>query len=555
MGNSRNTGYLQNAVKVADNGDISLMHGSTMLMQISSSGAITTTGVISGSNALSASYAATASFVTLAQTASFVTTAQTASFVTTAQTASFVANAQSASNAITAQTASFANTFTVASTLTAQTLVVQTITSSIVYSSGSNIFGNNIANTQTFTGSVLVTGSIGIGTSPKSYSTLTSNGQIIGLNNIGIDAGQSFRLNNYYNSGTTTDRTISTGYAASLGLNNAQGAIVFNISSATASADNNITTTERVRITSTGNVGIGTTNPNYKLHITGSNSMLKLESSGATFGSPSVNLLQGAIDTILTATNNGLEIGTWSSHPIIFRVSSTGGTEAMRITNAGNVGIGTSTVWNKVTIRTAANNNLDIYDNTNGVGLQAISDSAAAYRTMRFDSSTFAFMNGNVGIGTTSTNYKLQVDGRINCGTIVQGNFIAGQICGNLNSALSPNFLLLFDMTNNAAGWSLAGTVNAAAWDAWNISTIWIQRMYSSFTVTAGITGLYKSGVDFAICDVTYNSTRYIALRFTSNPEIDVMWTGYGLHSLFNSNGTITPVNTGVTVNSTKASY
>jgi hypothetical protein len=48
----------------------------------------------------------------------------------------------------------------VTGSITAQTLVVQTVTSSVVYSSGSNVFGNNIANTQTFTGSVLVTGSI-----------------------------------------------------------------------------------------------------------------------------------------------------------------------------------------------------------------------------------------------------------------------------------------------------------------------------------------------------------------------------------------------------------
>jgi len=54
--------------------------------------------------------------------------------------------------------------FTSTGTLTAQTLVVQTITSSVVYSSGSNIFGNAIGNTQTFTGSVLITGSLTIST-------------------------------------------------------------------------------------------------------------------------------------------------------------------------------------------------------------------------------------------------------------------------------------------------------------------------------------------------------------------------------------------------------
>jgi hypothetical protein len=47
-------------------------------------------------------------------------------------------------------------------TITAQTLVVQTITSSITYSSGSNIFGNALTNTQTMTGSVNITGSLNL---------------------------------------------------------------------------------------------------------------------------------------------------------------------------------------------------------------------------------------------------------------------------------------------------------------------------------------------------------------------------------------------------------
>jgi hypothetical protein len=46
------------------------------------------------------------------------------------------------------------------STITAQTLVVQTITSSVLYSSGSNIFGNALSNTQVMTGSVGITGSL-----------------------------------------------------------------------------------------------------------------------------------------------------------------------------------------------------------------------------------------------------------------------------------------------------------------------------------------------------------------------------------------------------------
>ena len=44
--------------------------------------------------------------------------------------------------------------------ITARRLVVQTITSSVIYSSGSNIFGDELSDTQQFTGSVTITGSL-----------------------------------------------------------------------------------------------------------------------------------------------------------------------------------------------------------------------------------------------------------------------------------------------------------------------------------------------------------------------------------------------------------
>lgn len=68
-----------------------------------------------------------------------------------------------------------ANSITVTGTLTAQTIVAQTITSSTDYVSGSTIFGNLIANTHQFTGSVSVTGS----------SRFVGNTTIIGSTNTG----------------------------------------------------------------------------------------------------------------------------------------------------------------------------------------------------------------------------------------------------------------------------------------------------------------------------------------------------------------------------------
>ena len=154
MSKARNTGNLNNSIQITPSGDIRFMHDNNMLMQISSSGAITTTGVISGSNALSASYAATGT------SASYAASATSASYALNATTASYALSATSASFTTQAITASYADTLTVAGTLTAQTLVVQTITSSVDFVTGSTRFGSIAANTHVFTGSVSITGSL-----------------------------------------------------------------------------------------------------------------------------------------------------------------------------------------------------------------------------------------------------------------------------------------------------------------------------------------------------------------------------------------------------------
>jgi hypothetical protein len=93
---------------------------------------------------------------TLRATGSF-TGSFTGSLLGTATTASYVLQAVSASFA---STASSADNFTVRNTLTATTIVVQTITSSVDFVTGSTRFGTLSSNTHQFTGSVGITGSL-----------------------------------------------------------------------------------------------------------------------------------------------------------------------------------------------------------------------------------------------------------------------------------------------------------------------------------------------------------------------------------------------------------
>ena len=97
--------------------------------------------------------------------------------------------------------------------------------------------------------------------------------------------------------------------------------------------------TERMRITSSGNVGIGTTSPDYKLEVDG------------TLG---VSRTDGIIFAGSAGTGNGNKITSDTSNNFIFSTSLASlpytTSERMRITNSGNVGIGTTSPDDKLDV-------------------------------------------------------------------------------------------------------------------------------------------------------------------------------------------------------------
>jgi hypothetical protein len=121
-------------------------------------------------------------------------------------TASLQGTASVAVSSSYAATASYANNFTVAGTLTAQTINVQTITSSIEFNTGSTRNGSTTTNTHQFTGSVLVTGSTEItgsvrvrggynqsGTDSNLFNGSTTFGSPVTINST-LDAANGFQV-------------------------------------------------------------------------------------------------------------------------------------------------------------------------------------------------------------------------------------------------------------------------------------------------------------------------------------------------------------------------
>ena len=160
----------------SSNADTLILTGSLLTSgSIILTGSLSILGSATGSLLGTASYATQALTASNANTASFVQTAQTASYVLNAISASFATSALTASNANTASyilnavsssfaaTASSANDFLVRGTLTAQTIIAQTITSSVEFITGSTKFGSLQSNTHQFTGSIFATGSFTVG--------------------------------------------------------------------------------------------------------------------------------------------------------------------------------------------------------------------------------------------------------------------------------------------------------------------------------------------------------------------------------------------------------
>ena len=187
-------------------------------------------------------------------------------------------------------------------------------------------------------------------------------------------------------------------------------------------------TTELFRVQENGNVGIGTTSPSSILETSSNGSLVTItqSSSGNTFNGIRFKAYTGGINggLIWNQATGEVRLNAASSY---FPTFYSSGSEAMRISTAGNVGIGDSTPTRKLTVngdigvadsgklflwdshdanylqyyRWELNSSLTAYINNAGSGGVALK--TAGNTRLHIDNS------GKVGIGTTSPSGKLHV--------------------------------------------------------------------------------------------------------------------------------------------------
>ncbi|MBI5133763.1 MAG: hypothetical protein HZA81_00005, partial [Candidatus Taylorbacteria bacterium] len=237
---------------------------------------------------------------------------------------------------------------------------------------------------------------------------------------------------------------------------------------------------ERMRITNTGNVGIGTTTPGNRLAVVGDATFGTMDGAGngitvspanksilinSDTGTGAVGFTRsGATNARISSTgsfNLDLYSGPFGSNDTaqihIDRGASGGGTgfitfltnnnaaavERMRIDHAGNVGIGTSTPTAPLTFAQSVGDKLYLYDAGTGQGKYGFGiytnelrqfTTAGSNGFMSFGSQNGSTYNelmrmtntGNFGVGTTTPSERLSVQGNaLVSGTVSAGNLTA----------------------------------------------------------------------------------------------------------------------------------
>jgi hypothetical protein len=498
-------------------------------MAISLSGSLQITGSIFAIGGITGSFSGTATSASYATNADLLDNRDSTTFANTGS------NAFAGSQNINGNVA-ITGSLTTTGTIIAQTLNVQQVTSSIIYSSGSNVFGNLLSNTQSMTGSVGITGSLAVAGAATFSGLITST---IGVNNY-------LKASNASTDGLFIENQ-NNGNISYYGINNSAGSLFFTNSTAYST-----------------NIGTASARD---FHI-GTNGVVRLTiaSTGAATFSSSVTGVQGIFSasagtyvggSLILKSSTGTNPIYLTSNGGYFALSNGGGGDHLLITSTGAATFSAGVGINGATLQTGLGAGLTIEGGTYAPLYFSNSGTLRGYLTaysggLILASSTAPLtLNNtayNVLIGTTTdSGYKLDVVGTFRAtgaatfSTILNtsGRVSNAHTLGNMQEWVG-NFSV-----NNGASISLfninniydiiSGDINMfidlGGFYGYSTRFLMGYTVSSSLTLDSTISGI--GGVSFTAGGTLYNET----MTFTNNTgtngnfRICIRVWGYGVNT------------------------
>ncbi len=319
-----------------------------------------------------------------------------------------------------------------------------------------NVSSNGGVTNQAMT--IMETGNVGIGTTTPAEKLNLYGGNIRLSNSLG-GTGEIGRIVGWNNIGTQLEAASIAFLRDSIGDGD-YGAIAFNT----------LAGSERMRIASTGNVGIGTTSPVTKLEVASATDGdgLRLHYTGGTAGGVGSRLTfnsntNSGPSQIFAAIKSYMQSGNDVNYggDLNFYTADSGNagalTQRMTILTGGNVGIGTTAPGAKLDIYEGGSvDNLHLYKTSGGAHVLSMGTNFGGGNTFAIDPfingvdnggfSIYDVTNsvnrlviapttGNIGVGTVSPGAKLSVSGGVGIGSgyattaVSDGNLI---VSGNV---------------------------------------------------------------------------------------------------------------------------
>jgi hypothetical protein len=365
------------------------------------------------------------------------------------------------------------NTATFTASITDTTMDVTAVSSGTL-NVGDIVYGSGVAPITKIT--ALGTGAGGIGTYTVSVSqtrtsttlyTGSGTASTIRISNIdtAVLAGQPSGTIEFFGSDATAPTAGVGAYISAVEESTSPDtALTFGTRD---NAGGGVDANERMRITSAGNVGIGTTTPGAKLDVSGN---IQISGPGNW-----INFVETGWDDRFGI---GAEFGgTYDQNRFYISSSRTGATPSINDAklvvelSSGEVGIGTTAPSGMMHIygptTAGADTILRVQNgNTDGAGILAFGDSADIYTAGvvydHADDSMKLYVNngtrmaitstGNVGIGTTAPIVKMQIEGNGTAYTSPTVNDLPSLLINNTNTSNTSSHAILTLRTGGSGG-------------------------------------------------------------------------------------------------------
>ncbi len=165
------------------------------------------------------------------------------------------------------------------------------------------------------------------------------------------------------------------------------------------------TGSQLLSVLANGNVGVGTSNPGFNMHLVANNPVFRIQNGSAIsdFSDLLIELSSAGTSLVVNGGNFDIQTNTAAG-------ATVGGTQRFLITNAGNVGIGTSSPTARLTVTSSGTTSPFIISSSSGTTLLSV-DNQGNFNLATLTTSSLVMSDANKNLQSVTLGSGLSISG------------------------------------------------------------------------------------------------------------------------------------------------